>query len=281
MNRLLALVAAASLGTGCVTEDTCEVRTVVISWPDFHRADGQIDGCGGAGVSFVRVWMDGLQVLDASGNGDFPCAAGGLEVSGVFAGVHDWSVEGMDSLGRIVNRDTFTTSGDGCATLFERARPAQGRVDLRYQFSSGGAPLQDQRCMGDFLWLSIYDLVANDFTALSDLDNDPEAYTCGGDFVLDLPVGSYVLDWMEESGSAPDYLLESADCTDRSFAVFPGTPNDGNDGFGTPVPVNLSRDATDECARRVLLQSSDSAGRGARSGKPSQSVPPVGKTIDR
>ncbi|HYD52531.1 MAG TPA: hypothetical protein VEA99_07885 [Gemmatimonadaceae bacterium] len=280
MNRLLALVAVACLGTGCIVEDTCEVRSVVISWPDFHRADGELVGCAGAGVSAVRVWMDGLQVLDPGGNGDFPCAAGGLEVTGVFAGVHDWSVEGTDSFGRIVNRDTFSTAGDGCGTLFETTRPAQGRVDLRYQFYAGGAPLQDQQCVGDFLWLSIYDVLANDFAALSDLESDPEAYTCGGDFVLELPVGSYVLDWMEESGPSPDYDLQSADCTDRTFAVYPGTPNDGNDGFGTPVPVRLARDATDECARRVLLKD-DSAGRAATSGKQRQGPAPIGKALDR
>ncbi len=277
MNRLLALVAVAALGTGCVVEETCEVRTVVISWPDFHRADGRVVGCSAAGVTDVRVWMDGYQVLDGAGNGDFPCGAGGLEVFDVFAGVHDWSVEGIDSSDRIVNRATFSTSGDGCGTLFERTRPAQGSVDLRYQFYSSGTPLQNQECLGDFLWLSIYDAIAKDFAALSDLDTFPQAYGCGGDFVLDLPVGSYVLDWMEEAGPPPGYLLESAACSSRQFVVRPGSPDDGNDGYGTPVEVRLSRDAIDECDRRVLLQSREASSRALVSGTPSPGARPVGK----
>ncbi len=277
MNRLLAVVAVAALGTGCVVEETCDVRTVVISWPDFHRADGQIVGCGAAGVTDVRVWMDGYQVLDGARNGDFPCGAGGLEVFDVFAGGHDWSVEGIDSSDRIVTRDTFSTAGDGCGALFQRTRPAQGRVDLRYQFYSGGAPLQDQQCVGDFLWLSIYDVLASDFAALSDLGQFPRAYTCGGDFVLDLPVGTYVLDWMEEAGPSPDYLLESADCNAKQFVVRPGSPNDGNDSFGTPVDVRLSRDALDECDRRVLLESRASRSRAIVSGNPSPEARPIAK----
>lgn len=254
MNRLLVLVlvAVASLGTGCIVSDTCDVRTVAVRWPDFHRADGQIVDCAGAGVSYVNVWMDGFQVLDDVGNGNFPCTLGGLDVFQVFSGPHSWTVEGTDSSGRILSRDWFNTSGNGCDALVQPTRPAQGRVDLRYQFTSGGAPLANQACVGDFLWLSIYDATANNLAVLSDLGSFPQAYTCGGDFVLNLPAGPYTLDWMEEAGPAPGYALDAADCTDRAFTVFPGNPNDGNDGFGTPVPVSLARDATAECARRVI-----------------------------
>lgn len=260
MNRLLALVAVASLGTGCVVDDTCDVR---IQWDDFEAANGTFQSCGEAGVTSVDVWVDGRLRATA------PCGShfADLTVSG---GYHFWTVEGVDdATGRIVNRHAFELD-DSCGLAAIVTRPAQGSVDLRYAFFSGGTPITPQVCTpGSFLWLSIFDWIAGDLAVLSDADFFPEAFTCGGPFILNLPAGDYTLDWMEESGPAPSYTLEAADCRDRDFLVFPGDD--------TAVPVDLDRDVgpADECARRAALRSDDAAGRASTPRRPSQGAAPV------
>jgi hypothetical protein len=248
MNRLLVLVAFASLGTGCIVGDTCDVRTVSIGWPSFHRADGNPAGCstagvGGVPVTSVDVWMDGMFVTNQ------PCNGGGVNVDLVPAGTHTWTVEGRSDADAIVNRDSFSTSGDGCDTIIQDTQPAQGYVDLQYLFYDGATelpPLEQVCATNSLLWLSIYDQTAVDLAVLVDATHTPQVYTCGGPFILPLPIGPFTLDWMEERGpQSGGFTLESADCTDRPFTVFAG---DGSNG--TPVPVNLDIAAPAACTRR-------------------------------
>ncbi len=241
MNRLLVLLAVSLLGTGCVVRDTCDIRTVSVGWPSFHRADGATVGCADAGVRNVDVWVDGGSQPAAT----VPCSAGGVEID-VASGPHEWVIEGVNTAGAIVNRDTFTTNGDDCGVLVRDTQPAAGYVDLSYRFVEHGAPLADQTCAGDWLWVSIFDKVANQAAVLVDQNSFPQTYTCGDPypFVLPLPVGSYTFDWMEERGAANGYALLSADCSAQDFTVFPG---DG--GNGTQVPIDLETTATAACIR--------------------------------
>ncbi len=240
MNRMLALVAVVSLGTGCVVEDRCDVR---ILWSEFQLSDGSFtSSCDVAGVQWIDVWVDGGNGPDAT----VLCSSPFVDLR-VSDGFHFWSVEGVAADGRIVNRHAFEL-GDSCGLGAIETTPAQGTVDFQYRFFSGGAPIDPQVCRpGSFLWLSVFDWIANDFAFLSDDVTPPDAFTCGGSFVLEMPAGDYTLDWMEEAGPAPGYALEAADCTNRDFFVDPG--------LSTPVTVNLDRDATNECASGFLRSS--------------------------
>lgn len=263
MNRLLALVAVASLGTGCVVDDTCDVR---ISWPDFQPADGSqpIASCFGAGVDSIDVWVDGGAAPRAS----VPCDGRDYVDLRVSPGYHFYSVEAIQD-GRIAYRHAFEFD-DSCGLVEFVTRPAAGRLDLQYLFYSGGQPLppQEQVCSSEnaLLFLSVYDWIASSYAVPGDA-----AYECGGPFVLELPAGDYTLDWMEETGPAPDYTLEAADCTDRNFLVEPGAR--------TPVPVNLDVTATSECPDRAFLRSNDSAGRASTPRKPNPGAAPMVKPI--
>lgn len=263
MNRLLALVAVASLGTGCVVENTCDVR---ISWPAFQPADGgqPIASCFGAGADSIDVWLDGGSAPRAS----VPCDGRNFVDLTISPGYHYWSVEGIQG-GRIAYRHAFEL-GDSCGFGEIATTPAAGRLDLQYLFYRAGQPLPPagQVCAFDnsLLFLSVYDWIAGNYAVPGNA-----AYECGGSFVLELPAGDYTMDWMEETGPAPDYSLEAADCTDRDFLVQPGAR--------TPVPVNLDVDATIECADRAFLRSGDATGRGSRPRNPIPGAPPVTTTV--
>jgi hypothetical protein len=263
MNRLLALVAVASLGTGCVmSSDTCDVRSVVIRWSDFNRADGSVMsscGSGPTGVNSVSVYMDDLFVANLR------CIENRLvEVTDVPAGSHTWRVEALRGDGAILYRDVFTSSGGSCDQLFVDTRPAAGYLDLRYRFFDGASPLPsgEQLCAASsFLWLSVFDNVLQDYAVRVDSDATPQTYPCVDPspdaFVIPLPIGDYTLDWMEEHGPANTYDLESADCTSRDFTIFAGN---GSAGDGTVVPVELDVAAPAQCVRPSFLRQARTSG---------------------
>lgn len=259
MNRLLALVAFAALGTGCVVEETCDVR---ISWDAFQPADGSqpISTCAGARVDSIDVWVDGGRAPRVS----VPCDGRDFVDFAVSPGHHFYSVEGIED-GRIAYRHAFEAD-DSCGLVEFVTTPAAGRLDLQYLFYDNGQPLpaEQQVCAWDdsLLFLSVYDSIADTYAVPGDA-----AYECGGPFVLELPTGFYTLDWMEETGPAPDYTIAAADCTDRDFDIEPGAR--------TPVPVNLDVNATTSCADTAFLRSGD--GRAGAPPKPLAGPAPVTK----
>jgi hypothetical protein len=261
MNRLLALVAVAALGTtGCVVEERCDVR---ISWDSFQPADGSqpIASCFGAGVDAIDVWVDGGRAPRAS----VDCDRGFVDLA-VSPGYHFYSVEGIQD-GRIAYRHAFDPE-DSCGLVEFVTTPAAGRLDLQYLFYQDGQPLpaEEQVCTWDdsLLFLSVYDSIANDFAVPGDA-----AYECGGPFVLELPAGGYTLDWMEETSAAPDYTVAAADCTDRDFDIEPGAR--------TPVPVNLDVDTTTSCPDTAFLRAEE--GRAAVPRKPIAGAAPLRKAL--
>jgi hypothetical protein len=238
MRRLALTLAAAVLGTGCVVtaDQTCDFRNVTVTWSGFDGPDAFINqSCAAAGVGYVDLFLSGQVV------GRFNCGDYGATITGVQTGSYTLTAEGISPNGStILFRDDVSLSASGCGDFAVPVRPAAGTVDLQYLFYQGGVPLASQVCApGSFLWLSIFDLAANQVAVLSDAGATANLYACGGAFALALPAGSYTLDWMEERG--PTGLLESADCTHRNFNVAANA--------STPVPVNLALDAPGACAR--------------------------------
>jgi hypothetical protein len=247
MKRLALALAASFLGTGCFVVDDdvdCDFRDVLVEWSGFAGPDAaDVDmSCGTAGVQFVDLYLNDVQVPGPLAKGHFACGLYGVTIVGVGPGSHTLTTEGIAADAgngeTIVYRDDRSFVASGCDNLATVVEPAAGLVDLQYQFHASGTPVP-QVCAGEFLWLSIRDEIAGAVTVLSDSDFFPETYTCGGAFRLALPAGPHTLEWMEERAAAPSYSLRSADCLDRPFTV---------QAFGVaPVPVNLDRNAIAPC----------------------------------
>ena len=225
MNRLaLALALATTLaGSGCYVAPDCGTRNVSVSWsPGFDGPASQIgQTCASAGVTWVDLFIDGVQVVGPLA-GHFDCLDYGEPVAAVPNGNHVLTVEGIASDGAVTFRDEFSFGASGCNDIaLPAAVPAAGFVDLNYQFFTNGTPIAPV-CAGSWLWLSIFDLSTVRHDILSDLTSNPTAYSCGGALTLAVPAGPYQFRWMEERGAGPGYTLESAYCAPQSFTVAPG-----------------------------------------------------------
>jgi hypothetical protein len=216
MNRLALVLAAATLGTGCVVvdHDDCDASTITLSWSGagFQRFDGTATGCVGAGVTDVDVFMNDAFVAT------FACADGGAVITRVPSGTHALTVEGIDAArGVVAYRDEFTVQTDGCGNRSAGVTMAEGSVNLDYQALAG---CTSSPC---FLWFSIHDDVANATAAAID-QNSPAAvkndFPYPDDVVVRLPAGSFTLDFMQLVSSS--FLHEAITCGTMSFAVSGG-----------------------------------------------------------
>jgi len=222
MNRLLALVVVASLGTGCIVSDTCEVRTVRITWDSFLRADGSTtSSCAVASLGasaeaeIIDVWIDG--VYDGSAYCDGRDGGRFWDVFDVGPGRHNVTVEARDVDDFITLRDEFSFDApDACGDLQVDSQPAEGWVSVNYNFYDGAVLANPNACVtGSSLWLQITDDIAEQpaYSITSTTAGTP-ACTASRNLRLPLAIGDYTFDWLEErSGST----LESSACTAQRF----------------------------------------------------------------
>jgi hypothetical protein len=220
MRRLLLLASFAPLlllEGGC--SNTCSAMTV--TWPSFLLADGTLTpSCGQAGISAIDVFGDS-QLL-----GSFPCTTGGVDLYDVPSGVHTISVEGLDLQSNIILRDQLVVTLGGCSAIEVVAQPAEGSVDLEYDFFNAGQPLAAAEDIcgapGSTLWLSLTDTIASATAYSFDAPNAAQAPLCeSAQRRLNLPlaIGTYTLDWMEERDPAHGQALLATACAARSFTV--------------------------------------------------------------
>jgi hypothetical protein len=215
MNRLIALLAVSTLGTGCVVSDTCDFRTVSIGWPSFALANGSVTtSCAAAGVDTVNVYMDSDFV------GNLACTTGGVNVVDVPAGSHIFTVEGLDG-GTIVLRDEFGIGGNGCGTVLRDTQPGEGTFELAYSFT----PVNECTPGGSYIWFSLRDDVLGEVVvAVDETSADPELYLCSEVIRFALPNGPYTLLRTEEAVvSGPTYLAAAVNCSAKAFDIFSGT----------------------------------------------------------
>jgi len=222
MNRLLvALVAASLLGTGCVSSDTCDARTVSIGWPSFLLANGSVvTSCAQAGISTIDVFMDN------AGVGTFNCTDGGVNVTGVLNdGDHIFDVEGFDSVsGSLALRDSFTVGNGNCAAQVVNAQPSEGTFVLSYNFN----PNLCTSATNSFIWFTIHDDIANETIAF-DGSHAPQTYTCGnGSTTTPVPIsfalasGNYTLQRTEEVLYPAPPTQEAGNCNATAFDMVGG-----------------------------------------------------------
>lgn len=222
MNRLLIVVAAGLLGTGCVSHDTCDVRTVHVRWDSFQLADGsKSNSCSTASVRFdplvdsVDVFLDGQPVAANV----FPCTWYGVDIDGVGSGSHELIVEGLDVHKSIVLRDWVAfTASDSCGDLRVDTQPAEGFVDVAYDFYSGSQLANPNACTAN----SVIAFSITDTVASTPAYPDGSSVSCSDTraSLIPLAYGSYQLNWLQEvQGST----VQSSACTVRApFDVNPG-----------------------------------------------------------
>lgn len=208
MNRLSILVAACLLGTGCVTHDTCDVRTIRVDWSNnFLRGDGTPGSCAVAdlradpAVVNVDVFVNG-QYYDSRS-----CANSFLDVVGVTPGDYEIIVEGRDARDYVVTRDLFTVNAsDSCADIFAKSQPAEGLLQLTYSFSDGVHPPTGACVQGSDVAFSITDTLIG--SGPSAAAYPPSTIPCSSG-VIPLAYGSYRLNWLQELSGG---TVESSAC---------------------------------------------------------------------
>jgi hypothetical protein len=219
MNRLLVLLVASLLGTGCVVHDTCDAKTVALGWPSFRLADNSVVAtCRDAGVSQVDVLMDDQPVTTVN------CSEGGVNVTGVLNdGDHLFTVEGVDSSGAIVLRDEVSIAPSNCTNQAVNTQPSEGAFTLDFSFT----PNICQSATNSYIWFTIKDNISGQIIAV-DGSLDPQAYLCGNSSAVPLPIsfplasGPYTLQRTAEV-LYPGPTQEAGNCTATNFAMTGGT----------------------------------------------------------
>jgi hypothetical protein len=214
MTRLALILAAATLGTGCVVvdDDTPCDSTAALDWT-LVDANGVARPCGYSGVQFIDVWVNGSPVASFScvdGSGVVPLAAG----------TNDVIVEGVDDFGAIVLRDFLPPlDGSGCGhhgTFL--TEPTEGRVNVQYALPG---PPPSGVCFSpgpSFMWVTVWDDLAGVIAA--DSTQVPEQFACGSPVSLRLAWGNYtLLDAHEVIPSGPTYAAVARNCGDISLAI--------------------------------------------------------------
>lgn len=215
---LVLATAATLLGTGCGVQHSppppCN-PSAVIDWPSFLLANNTTTAsCGTAGVTFVDVFANGVQV------GHFACT-GPAGTVGLAAGSNLVTVEGVDGAGTILYRDQFTVDAATCGPqgTFD-AQPSEGIVEVSYHFSPSDVCFSPGP---SFVWIRVQDDLAGVIAA--DSASAPETSdTCGIDFPLRfrLATGSYTLLSTEEvirGASAGSYVAVGRNCVPAGFTV--------------------------------------------------------------
>ncbi len=232
MKRIAIALAAATLGTGCiVTTDgttSCAPTTLTVDWT-FTNAAGVTQTCAQMGIASVDLFYDGYSA------GTFPCSNGYQILTNPVPGSHAIVVEGLDSGGAIIARDSYYATVNACGDSFTSANATEGFVRIDYTI----APVN--QCGGGYMWFAIHDDVANVTAAVIDqtsLASDKTLYACGSTTILfPLATGSYSLRWIQEVGTpttTPVALHEY--CTPTPFSIAgPGTQ---------PVAVTLGTGVT-------------------------------------
>lgn len=218
MKRLALLLAAASLGTGCiVTNDPgtgtvapC-ARSVTVDWSaGFLGADGVVRACGAAGVTSVDLYIDD----DPRSKARIGCGALGASTADLPAGQHLLTVEGIEAGGRIAYRAERTVNAT-CGDQQVRVTPAEGTLAVDYGFAPTNACYANQPT---FIWLQVFDQIANQVafqeTGTGGLNL---CTTTGAAPTYRLPVGSYTLSGVNEW--SPTAGIVGADCNHPTFVI--------------------------------------------------------------
>jgi hypothetical protein len=204
MKRLALLLAAAVLGTGCYTTNTCDTRDLTLTWSGFDGpAAGVNQACGAVGITSVDVFLDGQPVTTV------PCTDYGVIIANVRSGAQLLTVEGIDGSGAIRFRDEASINPSGCGNFSLGVRPAAGTVNLNYGFQSGSTCAS----ASSFMWFSVLDTIANQTAAVVDSLSplaDKRSFACGPDVLISLPQGSYQLDFMQEVVESPSLVFTEA-----------------------------------------------------------------------
>jgi len=218
MRRAIPILAAVLLGSGagCVTRH-CDFGTLTIYWT-FTDAAGQPRGCADAGVSTVRVTIDG--VAD-----DWACQPFGDGVEGITytdftTSTHSVQVEGFDANSQLLylyQASNVQTNGCGDAAIDANLTAIAGDLIIDYRFTDSAA------CPGNtYIWYELLD-ESNQMVDVVDGTHTPTAIPCGQMISLSqVSFGNYTVSRIQEvellSGGA--FRTYHATCDAQSVPHF-------------------------------------------------------------
>lgn len=198
MRHLLLAAPVLALATACT--EPCGDPTLTVAW-QFALADGTTGAsCQDAGVSKVSLWLDGTP----AGIG-MACAQGAATFTGLAAGDHKYTIQGLAADGTPVYQTWDSVKGitvDNCGETRVVLQPGAGVVRLNYSTSTGncyGAGRPDTEL--GYVWFQLVDRSTNLPVTTVDGVNTPALLPCRtgtqAQVNVPLPWGLYQLYWME------------------------------------------------------------------------------------
>jgi hypothetical protein len=192
MRRAIPILAAALLasGAGCTTRN-CDYGTLTIDW-SFTDAAGNVLGCADAGVSTVRVTIDG--VAD-----DWDCQPFGDGVEGITyqdftTSTHTVQVEGLDENQQqlyLYPATDVRTDGCGDVPIDAQLEAVQGTLQIDYAIETGA-------CLpGSYIQYSLFDVTGNQVYSAVDTFTIPCSDSTPVLFFDKVPFGQYQLDFIQ------------------------------------------------------------------------------------
>jgi len=196
-HRQLLLLAAPVLALATACGEPCSAPTLTVAW-HFALADGTAGaGCQVAGVSKVSLWIDGR----ASGLG-MDCAQGAASFTGLAAGTHGYTIQGLAADGRTTHQTWGSLSVDGCGETRVVLQPGAGVLRLSYATSTGNCygPGRPDTELG-YVWFQLVDRSTGLVASTVNGSSGPTLLPCRtgalGQVNVPLPWGLYQLHWLQ------------------------------------------------------------------------------------
>jgi hypothetical protein len=191
------LLAAPLLALAAACGEPCTTPTLTVAW-SFALADGTRGaGCLDAGVAEVSLWIDG----QAAGLG-MDCAQGAATFSGLSAGSHTFTIQGLSAGGAATHQTWGSLAVDGCGETRVVLQPGAGLLRLDYATSTGdcfgpGRPTDE---LG-YVWFQLVDRSTGAVASTVNASQTPVLLPCRtgtqAQVNVPLPWGLYQLHWMQ------------------------------------------------------------------------------------
>lgn len=228
VTALSVLLLMGSLSAGC---GKCDPPETAIYWTFTDAANRSTTSCLAAGVSALRLFVNGNAQFDVNGNQDLQCAAydryGGAVISGQTA--NDLiQVEAYDAQGNLLYlaRSTVSIASCGLTTYNANLTAQAGSLTVNLTGFS-------QCPINGYVWYSLTDVTdpAHPTTySIVDGRQNTTSVPCAPSVAFDvLPFGTYQLDWIQvvqpTSSAQSPYAAVYQNCTPQLLT------HEANDAF--------------------------------------------------
>ena len=217
MKRLVLALAATAivLGTGCGSPP-CQ-RNVTLDWSGgFLGADGVQRPCGTASANASIAFVDLFINNDATTAARFSCTAYAAQAVDVGSGTNLYTVEGVESGGRIAFRAELSVAA-ACGNQTYAVTPAEGTLALDYSLPGNACFAPDSRIFSE-----VRDDIANQIAFVDSSTSSPLCAPSPAPApTYLLPAGNFTLIGVNEFSQSSGGVV-GADCTQRAFQIVGG-----------------------------------------------------------